>query len=99
MPSDDDLAIVKYICDLLAQRTALLVGVPLAVFLEHMTVKSAKIAVTGSLYKCHPRMKQLLEDYIRQNSTLEWTGSTFLSDDGSGKGAGLIAAIAERLRK
>ena len=98
-PSEDDLAILKHVCDLLAHRTALLVGIPLAVFLERMNVKTAKIAVTGSLYKCHPRMKDLLEGYIKANSSLEWAGSTFLSDDGSGKGAGLVAAIAERLRK
>ena len=60
--------------------------------------KDASIAVTGSLYKLHPKLKDLLERYTRKYSG-GWRSKTFLSDDGSGKGAGLVAAIAERIGK
>ena len=61
-------------------------------------LKDASIAVTGSLYKLHPNLKELLERYTRKYSG-DWRFKTFLSDDGSGKGAGLVAAIAERVGK
>lgn len=47
------------------------------------------------------RLKDLLEEnikvYLDESSKCVET-STFLTDDGSGKGAGLVAAIAERIR-
>ena len=94
---DDDLKIVEYICALLSERAGLLVAVPMAVFINRMDWKDhVAIAVTGSLYKYHPTMKNLMEKYISR-LTPKRSFHTFLSDDGSGKGAGLVAAIAARL--
>ncbi len=59
--------------------------------------ESAAIAVTGSLYKLHPRFRALLEKYTDKYADGH-RFVTFLSDDGSGKGAGLVAAIADRIR-
>ena len=73
---------------------------------------STTIAVTGSLYKLHPTLAARLEHHTASLSTFPFTyrwGSTSfcqllietfsfrLCDDGSGKGAGLVAAIASRL--
>ena len=62
--------------------------------------QDASIAVTGSMYKLHPKLKGLLERYTRKYAG-RWRCRTFLSDDGSGKGAALVAAIAaaDRIRK
>ena len=96
-----DLRIVQYVCKVLSERCGLLVGVPLAVFLDRIDKEGeCAIAVTGSLYKYHPRLKMVLEKYIAmalKKSSIRFY--TFLSDDGSGKGAGLVAAIAERVRQ
>ena len=95
----DDLSIVKFVCKVLIERCGLLVGLPLAVFLDRMQKQEdCAIAVTGSLYKHHPRLKMVLEKYIGRvikNKDIKFY--TFLTDDGSGKGAGLVAAIADRL--
>ena len=95
----DDLLIVQHVCKILSERCGLLVGVPLAVFLDRIDKEGAcGIAVTGSLYKHHPRLKTVLEKYIGKNiKNKKIKFYTFLSDDGSGKGAGLVAAIADRL--
>ena len=94
-----DLSIVQYVCRVLIERCGLLVGLPLAVFLDRMKKEGdCAIAVTGSLYKHHPRLKMALEKYIGKivkNKNIKFY--TFLTDDGSGKGAGLVAAIADRL--
>ena len=99
--NNSDLAIVQYVCKLLSERCGLLVGIPLSVFLDRMerTEGECGIAVTGSLYKYHPRLKRVLEKYIGKNmKNKNIKFYTFLSDDGSGKGAGLVAAIADRLK-
>ena len=95
--SQDDLAIMKQICFLLSDRCALLVSIPMAVFIERMPLYDpVTIAITGSLYKYHARLKGLLEQHIAKLLTDRRSFNIFLSDDGSGKGAGLVAAIAAR---
>ena len=98
--AEDDVDVLKHVCSVLSHRCALLVAIPLSVFLRRMNrgseEKPAAIAVTGSLYKCHPKLKGLLEKYVEKYSA-GVKSYTFLSDDGSGKGAGLVAAIAQRI--
>ena len=93
----DDLKIIETVCHLLSERGAILVAIPMATFIQRMAAKEhVAIAITGSLYKHHPLMKSLLERHIGK-FVPERSFHTFLSDDGSGKGAGLVAAIAARL--
>ena len=95
--TENDLKILTHVCNVLSERGALLVAIPMAVFIERMPQKEhVAIAITGSLYKCHPKMKALLEMHIKKIVPGR-SFHTFLSDDGSGKGAGLVAAIAARL--
>ena len=94
---DESCKIIEYVCALVSERAGLLVAVPMATFIERMHWKShVAIAVTGSVYKYHPTMKSILEKYISK-MVPNHSFHTFLSDDGSGKGAGLVAAIANRL--
>ena len=94
---DESCKIIEYVCGLVSERAGLLVAVPMATFIERMYWKShVAIAVTGSVYKYHPTMKAILEKYISK-MVPNRSFHTFLSDDGSGKGAGLVAAIANRL--
>ena len=55
------------------------------------------IAIDGSLFKKHPKFKHYMEETIRQ--ILPQTNITLmLSEDGSGKGAALIAAVASKTK-
>ena len=95
--ASNDLTILKHVCSILSQRCAILVAIPQSVFIQCMeTKKHVAIAVTGSLYQYHPQLKNLLENHIKK-LVPDRSFHTFLSDDGSGKGAGLVAAIAARL--
>ena len=94
---NDDKAVVKHVCQVLSERCGFMVAVPMAVFVDRMKAKDhVAIAVTGSLYKHHPTCKALMEKYIAKLVPGR-KFHTFLSDDGSGKGAGLVAAIASRI--
>lgn len=96
--TSDDIKIVQHVCELTSNRAALLVCICLATLLRRMNRPDATIAVDGSLYKFHPRLKILMNKYIH----LLAPGKKFrlmLAEDGSGKGAALVAAIAIRLKR
>jgi len=88
-------AILKHICGILSERAAILVAFTIATFLNRMSRAHTVIAVTGSLYKLHPCLASRLEEHTRRLTKYNFTFQ--LCDDGSGKGAGLVAAIAQRL--
>ena len=104
-------AILSHICILLSERAALMVAVPMATFLNRMAKPTTTIAVTGSLYKHHPTLSKRLDYHTRSMSSHQFAYrcvlievlillpqiATRLCDDGSGKGAALVAAIASRL--
>ncbi|XP_063237114.1 hexokinase type 2-like isoform X2 [Bacillus rossius redtenbacheri] len=96
--SASDVAVVKHVCDAVSSRAAMLVAVCLAVLLNRLNRPDVTIAVDGSLFKFHPRLETLISKFIK----LLAPGKKFqlmLAEDGSGKGAGLVAAIAMKLRK
>ncbi|CAG0901734.1 unnamed protein product [Darwinula stevensoni] len=95
--TQDDLKIIKYVCAVISERAANLVSICLAHLLCRMDKPHCTIAVDGSLFEEHPRLRTLMEAKISA-----WApGKQFkflMVEDGSGKGAALIAAIATRLR-
>lgn len=54
-----------------------------------------KIAIDGSLYRKHPKLKRLLTDFISALAPGR-KFDHFLAEDGSGKGAGLVVAAMYR---
>ena len=57
-----------------------------------------RCAIDGSLYKKHPKMKKLLNDFVTElvpNKKIE----IFLADGGSGKGSAFIAAVAAKRKQ
>nr|XP_033336328.1 hexokinase-1-like [Megalopta genalis]XP_033336337.1 hexokinase-1-like [Megalopta genalis] len=98
VPDEDDVSIVQYVCEVVSNRAALLVAICLAVLLKRIDKELVTIAVDGSLYKHHPR----LETWINQYISLLVPDHKFKIihvEDGSGKGAALVAAIAQRLQQ
>ena len=96
LPDSTSRHILRHICLLLSERAAVLVALTIATFLNRMAHPYTVIAVTGSLYKLHPTLATRLEEHTRRLTSHKF--SYQLCDDGSGKGAGLVAAIAHRLR-
>eukprot|EP00092_Neocalanus_flemingeri_P006515 GFUD01007023.1.p1 GENE.GFUD01007023.1~~GFUD01007023.1.p1 ORF type:complete len:455 (+),score=132.45 GFUD01007023.1:44-1408(+) len=97
LPSETSQAILQHICLLLSERAAVLVALTIATFLNRMARPHTVIAVTGSLYKLHPTLASRLEEHTRRLTRHSFTFQ--LCDDGSGKGAGLVAAIGQRLSR
>ncbi|XP_015111359.1 hexokinase-2 isoform X1 [Diachasma alloeum] len=97
-PDEDDLKIIQYVCAVASNRAALLVSICVATLLDHMKREEVTIAVDGSLYKHHPRLESWMNQYINLLAPAR-KFKLIHAQDGSGKGAAIVAAIALRLKK
>uniref|UniRef100_A0A1L8E278 Phosphotransferase n=1 Tax=Nyssomyia neivai TaxID=330878 RepID=A0A1L8E278_9DIPT len=92
-----DVAILKHVAALVSSRASHLVAVLLSVILKRIgNTEEIVIAVDGSLYRHHPRLQM----WIARHLTHLAPKNPFklnIALDGSGKGAALVAAIADRL--
>ncbi|XP_034938340.1 hexokinase-2-like [Chelonus insularis] len=98
VPDEEDLKIVQYVCEVASNRAALLVSICLATLLDHMEREEVTIAVDGSLYKHHPRFESWMNQYISLLSPAR-KFKLIQTQDGSGKGAAIVAAIALKLKQ
>ncbi|GFR30106.1 hexokinase type 2 [Trichonephila clavata] len=92
----EDADIVHYVCTAISARGALLVSICLSSLLRRMDKEYATIAIDGSLFKHHPRYETYMRKFIATlapNQKFE----LILAEDGSGKGAGLVAAVVTSL--
>ena len=95
----DDILIVQEVCRILSERCALLAAIPLSVCLERVgrgASETSTIAASGSLLKYHPTIKSSIEKYIQRTTTNQSAVHMLITEDGSGIGAALLAAIASR---
>lgn len=97
----DDSIIVKEVCGAVSTRAAKLCGAGLAAVvdkirenrgLDHLKIT---VGVDGTLYKLHPHFSRILQETVKKLSP-ECDVTILLSEDGSGKGAALITAVAKR---
>ncbi|XP_035194361.1 LOW QUALITY PROTEIN: hexokinase-3 [Oxyura jamaicensis] len=99
--SFEDSVLVREVCQTVSLRAAQLCAAGLAAVVEKMRENRglAQLAVTvgvdGTLYKMHPHFSQNLQQMLQDLAPN--CAVTFLqSEDGSGKGAALVAAVACR---
>uniref|UniRef100_A0A671YHB3 hexokinase n=1 Tax=Sparus aurata TaxID=8175 RepID=A0A671YHB3_SPAAU len=98
----DDSIIVKEVCGAVSRRAAQLCGAGMAAVvdkirenrgLDHLNIT---VGVDGALYKLHPHFSRVLKDTTEVLAPQ--CNVTFLpSEEGSGKGAALISAVARQM--
>uniref|UniRef100_A0A8D0GUN0 Hexokinase-2 n=1 Tax=Sphenodon punctatus TaxID=8508 RepID=A0A8D0GUN0_SPHPU len=100
----DDSIIVKEVCTVVARRAAQLCGAGMAAVVDKirenrkLNFLKVTVGVDGTLYKLHPHFSSIMHETVKQLSPK--CEVTFLqSEDGSGKGAALITAVACRIRE
>ncbi|XP_008585908.1 PREDICTED: putative hexokinase HKDC1 [Galeopterus variegatus] len=98
----EDSIVVKEVCGAVSRRAAQLCGAGLAAVvekrredqgLEHLRIT---VGVDGTLYKLHPHFSRILQETVKELAP-QCDVTFMLSEDGSGKGAALITAVAKRL--
>jgi len=94
----EDCNYVREICKAVSERSAYLASAGIAALLNRIDRPRATVAVDGSLYRFHPHfhnlMMKMTEDLILNGIKVHM----MLSEDGSGKGAALVAAVSHRMR-
>ncbi|CAF2746550.1 unnamed protein product [Rotaria sp. Silwood2] len=91
----DDCAIVQYVCRQVSKRAARLAAAGLAVLVNRIGKPHVTIGVDGSLYRHHPRFKHTMERCMETLVDKNFQFKLTLSDDGSGKGAAMVACVAD----
>ncbi|XP_069317318.1 hexokinase HKDC1 isoform X4 [Eulemur rufifrons] len=100
----EDSIVVKEVCGAVSRRAAQLCGAGLAAVvekrredqgLEHLRIT---VGVDGTLYKLHPHFSRILQETVKELAP-RCDVAFILSEDGSGKGAALITAVAKRLQQ
>ncbi|XP_028915043.1 hexokinase HKDC1 [Ornithorhynchus anatinus] len=100
----EDSIVVKEVCGAVSRRAAQLCGAGLAAVvdkrredrkLEHLKIT---VGVDGTLYKLHPHFSRILQETVKELAP-RCDVTFMLSEDGSGKGAALITAVAQRMQQ
>lgn len=95
-PSEVDCRIVRYCCELISKRAAQLVSSALAVLMLRIGDPKITIGVDGSVYRFHPKFHDLMTETITNLVPPNYKFQLVLSEDGSGRGAALVAAVASQ---
>ncbi|NXL79690.1 HXK1 protein, partial [Leptocoma aspasia] len=98
----EDSVIVRDVCGAVSRRAARLCGAGLAALVEKKRESRGverlqiTVGVDGTLYKLHPHFSRVLQETVKELAP-QCDVTFMLSEDGSGKGAALITAVAKRL--
>lgn len=97
--STADCANVAYVCTMVSKRAAYLCACGIAALLKRMHKEYVTVGIDGSVYRFHPTFKDLLDKKIDDLVDGKIEYQIMLSEDGSGRGAALVAAVATRMAK
>ncbi|CAG7819509.1 unnamed protein product [Allacma fusca] len=92
--TDQDCKDVRYVCEVVSKRAAQMAAAGVACLLNKMGEKSVVVAVDGSVYRFHPHFHNLMTETINRLADPGIKFDLMLSEDGSGRGAALVAAVA-----
>lgn len=94
-----DCANIAYVCSLVSTRAAHLCAAGITTLLERMQKPDVTVGVDGSVYRFHPTFPRLLDHKIGELLSPNLKYKLMLSEDGSGRGAALVAAVASRINR
>lgn len=94
--SDEDVRNVQLICQRVSTRAAYLVSTAVSTLLNRMQREHTTVGVDGSVYRHHPHFHNIMVKKIRELTDPNYNFDLMLSEDGSGRGAALVAAVAHR---
>ncbi|KAI6199294.1 hypothetical protein M3Y96_00611700 [Aphelenchoides besseyi] len=89
---------VAYVCTIISDRAAYLCAAGISTLIRRMHKPYVTVGVDGSVFRFHPTFMYLLEskiDDLLNDDALDF--QLMLSEDGSGVGAALVAAVSTRL--
>ena len=92
---EDDLSALRYVCESVSRRAAFMCAAGITALLKKMNYKDVTIAVDGSLFRYHPHFHNVMKSRVTQLMGIDYKFDMILSEDGSGRGAALVAAVLQ----
>jgi len=93
----NDYQIMHEVCHMVSQRSASIVAAAITALLRHIGRNKVKVGVGGALIQFHPTYHALLEAQLNSLAPLNIEWELVPADEGSAKGAALIAAVSQKL--
>lgn len=93
-----DYEIITAVCHAVSKRSASVVAAAISALMRHMKQKEIQIGVGGALIQFHPTYHQLLETKLKDLAPPDVNWKLVAADEGSAKGAAMVAAVAEKLK-
>ncbi|XGW23448.1 hypothetical protein V3C99_005575, partial [Haemonchus contortus] len=97
--SFSDILLFREVCLVVSRRSANLIAAAIACVLNRIGQPKMIVAIDGSTYKCHPFFEHWISEKVKELLDPGLKFKLVQTDDGSGKGAALIAAIMSRLKR
>jgi len=88
-----DLSALRYISECVSRRAGFMCAAGLTALLKKMDYKDVVVAVDGSLFRYHPHFRNVMKSRVAQLMGVDYKFDIMMSDDGSGRGAALVAAV------
>ncbi|XP_062123590.1 hexokinase type 1 [Drosophila sulfurigaster albostrigata] len=92
-----DLAMLKYICQVVCDRSAKLVAAGLAALINRMNYSQISISVDGGIYRLFPRYQEVLNRHTQQLANPHNKFEIVVAEDSPGVGAAIMAGLAVSL--
>ncbi|XP_056636902.1 hexokinase type 2-like [Diorhabda sublineata] len=93
--TEQDYNDLKYLCQCFSRRAAVLVSCLITTLIRKMQSPQTTVGIDGTLYKNHPHFHDIIMQQVSELLQPDpYTCKVMLSEDGSGIGAALIAALA-----
>lgn len=93
-PSIEDCQKLRYICECVSKRAANLVAVGISGLINRINIPKVVVGIDGSVYRYHPKFDAYMRAGIKKLIDPKIQFDLMLSEDGSGRGAALVAAVA-----
>ena len=94
--SDEDYSALRYVCEVVSRRASFMASAGITALLKKMDYKDVVIAIDGSLFRFHPHFRNVMQSRISQLMGVDYKFDLMLSEDGSGRGAAMVAAVLQR---
>ncbi|XP_063045244.1 hexokinase-2-like [Engraulis encrasicolus] len=99
----EDCEIVRRVCETISSRSAHLCGAALATIVKRIHnnrgLSQITVGVDGSVYRNHPYYRDRLGEMVKMLAPPNCIVRYATTEDASGKGAAVVAAMAKRLGK
>lgn len=97
--SNQDCASVKLICARVSTRAAHLVSAAVACLLNKIARPHTVVGVDGSMFKYHPHFHAIMAKKTKELTQPDYKFQLMFSEDGSGRGAAIMASVACKQRR